>query len=169
MMGYIMPPAGGIMAFAANNHVTPLDLMFFYTPAKAFEMMDKYGEAGRAVYLKIELTADIIYPIIYTLFMVCSFPGCSSAALNPVAKYKNGMSCRLAHGSLTCWKMLTRIHACHVSIKTCIYSLAHHDFRFTQVGVLSHHGWTCTGGTCKSSDERIQKASVVTFPLESHP
>ena len=68
MMGYIMPLAGGILAFAANNHVTPLDLMFFYTPAKAFEMLDKYGEAGRAIYLKIELTADIIYPIIYTLF-----------------------------------------------------------------------------------------------------
>jgi hypothetical protein len=68
MMGYIMPLAGGIMALAANNHVTPLDLMFFYTPTRAFEMMDKYGEAGRAVYLKIELTADIIYPIIYTLF-----------------------------------------------------------------------------------------------------
>jgi hypothetical protein len=68
MMGYIMPLAGGIMALAANNSVSPLDLMFFYTPAKAFEMMDKYGEAGRAIYLKIELTADIIYPIIYTLF-----------------------------------------------------------------------------------------------------
>lgn len=68
MMGYIMPVAGGIIALAANNSVTPLDLMFFYTPTKAFEMMDKYGEAGRAIYLKIELTADIIYPIIYTLF-----------------------------------------------------------------------------------------------------
>ena len=68
MMGYIMPLAGGILAFAANNHVTPLDLMFFYTPTQAFEMIDKYGAAGRALYLKIELTADIIYPIIYTLF-----------------------------------------------------------------------------------------------------
>jgi hypothetical protein len=68
MMGYIMPLAGGIMALAANNSVMPLDLMFFYTPTQAFEMMDKYGEAGRAIYMKIELTADIIYPIIYTLF-----------------------------------------------------------------------------------------------------
>jgi hypothetical protein len=68
MMGYIMPLAAGILAFAANNHVTPLDLMFFYTPAQAFAMIDKYGEAGRAIYLKIELTADIIYPIVYTLF-----------------------------------------------------------------------------------------------------
>ena len=68
MMGYIMPLASAIMAFAANNSVLPLDLMFFYTPAKAFAMIEKYADAGRAVYLKIELTADILYPIIYTLF-----------------------------------------------------------------------------------------------------
>jgi hypothetical protein len=68
MMGYVMPLAAGIMAFAANNSVLPLDLMFFYTPDKAFAMIEKYGEAGRAIYLKIELTADIVYPIIYTLF-----------------------------------------------------------------------------------------------------
>ena len=68
MMGYVMPLAAGIMAFAANNSVLPLDLMFFYTPEQAFDMIDKYGEAGRSVYFRIELTADIIYPIIYTLF-----------------------------------------------------------------------------------------------------
>jgi hypothetical protein len=68
MMGYVMPIAGGIMALAANNSVMPLDLMFFYTPERAFAMIEKYGEAGRAIYMKIELTADIIYPIIYTLF-----------------------------------------------------------------------------------------------------
>ncbi len=68
MMGYIMPVAGGIMAFAANASVTPLDLMFFYSPAQAFAMIEKYGVAGREIYLKIELTADIIYPIVYTLF-----------------------------------------------------------------------------------------------------
>ena len=68
MMGYIMPLAGGLLAFAANASVMPLDLMFLYTPEKAFAMLDKYGEAGRALYMKIELTADIIYPIIYTLF-----------------------------------------------------------------------------------------------------
>ena len=68
MAGYVMPLAAGIMAFAANNSVLPLDLMFFYTPEQAFAMIDKYGEAGRSIYWKIELTADIIYPIIYTLF-----------------------------------------------------------------------------------------------------
>jgi hypothetical protein len=68
MAGYIMPVAAGIIAFAANNSVMPLDLMFFYTPEEAFAMIDKYDEAGRSIYWKIELTADILYPIIYTLF-----------------------------------------------------------------------------------------------------
>jgi hypothetical protein len=68
MMGYIMPVASAILELAANNSVLPLDLMFFYSPAAAFAMLQKYGQAGRELYTKIELTADIIYPIIYTLF-----------------------------------------------------------------------------------------------------
>jgi hypothetical protein len=68
MMGYIMPLAGGLLAFAANASVLPLDLMFFYTPDQAFAMIEKYGTTGRDLYMKIELTADIVYPIVYTLF-----------------------------------------------------------------------------------------------------
>ena len=68
MMGYIMPLAGGLLAFAANASVLPLDLMFFYIPDQAFAMIEKYGAAGRDLYMKIELSADIIYPIVYTLF-----------------------------------------------------------------------------------------------------
>ena len=68
MMGYIMPVASAILALAANNSVLPLDLLFFYTPAEAFAMLEKYGAAGRALYMKIELTVDLLYPIIYTLF-----------------------------------------------------------------------------------------------------
>ena len=41
VMGYVMPVAAGIMALAANNSVLPLDLMSFYTPQQAFEMLDK--------------------------------------------------------------------------------------------------------------------------------
>ena len=64
MAGYIMPVAGGILALAANNSVLPLDLMFFYTPDTAFEMIEKYGPAGRDLFTKILLTFDILYPVI---------------------------------------------------------------------------------------------------------
>jgi hypothetical protein len=69
MMGYIMPVSSAILALAANNSVLPLDLMFLYTPAEAFAMIEKYGPAGRALYIKIELSVDIIFPIVYTLFL----------------------------------------------------------------------------------------------------
>ena len=89
MMGYIMPLASAIMALAANNSVMPLDLMFFYTPAKAFAMIEKYGPAGRAVYMKIELTADIIYPIIYTLFYGLLLSWLFQRAFKPDSKMQN--------------------------------------------------------------------------------
>ena len=86
MMFYVMPLAAGILAFAANNSVLPLDLMFFYTPAQAFEMMDKYGAAGRSIYLKIELTADVIYPMIYTSFFGLLISWLFQRAFKPESK-----------------------------------------------------------------------------------
>lgn len=47
----------------------PLDLEFFgYSAEKAYRMIESYGEAGRAAYRTFELTGDIAYPIVYTLF-----------------------------------------------------------------------------------------------------
>lgn len=63
----VMPYMGAIMALAANNGTGPLDLNLFYTPEQAFAAINAYGETGRSVYRIIELTADIIYPVIYTL------------------------------------------------------------------------------------------------------
>lgn len=53
---------------AYSGGIGPIDLRFTYTPAEVFAMVAAYGEAGRAFYRMIELTADIAYPITYTLF-----------------------------------------------------------------------------------------------------
>lgn len=53
---------------AGSGGVGPIDLQFFYTPEKAYSMVASYGEAGRADYRLFELTGDILYPIVYTLF-----------------------------------------------------------------------------------------------------
>jgi hypothetical protein len=57
-----------VTQIAANQSATPLDLMMVYTPQQAFEMMERYGEAGRSAYLTAELTADIIYPLAGMVF-----------------------------------------------------------------------------------------------------
>lgn len=51
------------------NGTSPLDLEFFYTPEKAYSALAAYGEKGRIEYRNILLTADIAWPILYTLFL----------------------------------------------------------------------------------------------------
>lgn len=53
---------------AGSGGVGPIDLQFFYSPEKVYSMVESYGDAGRASYRTFELTGDIIYPIVYTLF-----------------------------------------------------------------------------------------------------
>ena len=50
------------------NAAGPIDLQFFYTPEKVYGMIGSYGNEIRALYRIFELTGDIIYPIVYTLF-----------------------------------------------------------------------------------------------------
>lgn len=53
----------------ANSGGTgPIDLQFFYTPEKVYSMIASYGDATRAMYRTFELTGDIVYPVVYTLF-----------------------------------------------------------------------------------------------------
>jgi hypothetical protein len=65
-MGLIMPLIGGLMRDGTGTQ-HPLDLQFFSTPAKMFAMIASYGEYGRPFYRNMELTVDILYPIVYTL------------------------------------------------------------------------------------------------------
>jgi hypothetical protein len=53
---------------ANPNAAGPIDLQFFYTPEKVYGMIASYGDEIRASYRIFEMTGDIIYPIIYTLF-----------------------------------------------------------------------------------------------------
>jgi hypothetical protein len=64
-MGVILPAAQKQMETGGG---TPLDLMFFPTPEKIFSTLNQFSPAALAFYRTIELTADILYPITYTLF-----------------------------------------------------------------------------------------------------
>lgn len=46
----------------------PLDLMFAYSPAEAFATIAAFSEHSRSAYRLFLLSADIVYPITYTLF-----------------------------------------------------------------------------------------------------
>jgi hypothetical protein len=64
----VILPNQGAKIEAGSGGVGPIDLQLFYTPEKGYSMVESYGEAGRADYRLFELTGDILYPIVYTLF-----------------------------------------------------------------------------------------------------
>jgi len=53
------------------NNTGPLDLQFFYTPEEAYSWLEAYGAEGRIQYRNILLTADVAWPMLYTLFLGC--------------------------------------------------------------------------------------------------
>lgn len=63
----VMPMFGA--AFMTNPDARPLDLMFAYTPEQAFASLTAFGEAGRSAYRLFLWTADLAYPISYTLMV----------------------------------------------------------------------------------------------------
>ena len=65
--GFLLPLIQGMMQ-GGQGGIQPLDLMMFATPEKIFGMIEKYGEYGRPFYRNVELTVDIVYPIVYLFF-----------------------------------------------------------------------------------------------------
>lgn len=65
--GFLLPLIQGMMQDGQGG-VQPLDLMMFATPEKIFGMIERYGEYGRPFYRNVELTVDIVYPIVYLFF-----------------------------------------------------------------------------------------------------
>jgi hypothetical protein len=64
----VILPARKAAMESASGGTGPIDLQIFYTPDKVYKMVESYGEAGRASYRTFELTVDILYPVVYTLF-----------------------------------------------------------------------------------------------------
>lgn len=45
------------------------DMSFYYTAEDLYRMAEAYGEQGRHAYVKARFTFDLIWPIVYTLFL----------------------------------------------------------------------------------------------------
>jgi hypothetical protein len=46
-----------------------IDTQFTYTPDQAFQMVSAYGPEGRPLYILTTLTADLLYPLDYSLLL----------------------------------------------------------------------------------------------------
>ncbi len=57
----VLFPAAGI-----GDH-KPLDLYLSYSPDQAYEYLNGLGAKGRIAYARMELTTDLLFPVVYSL------------------------------------------------------------------------------------------------------
>ncbi len=62
------------LSMGSNPDLKPLDLQLHYDADKAYDLIGAYSEAERKTYMLIEMTLDVVYPLIYaTLFAFLLF------------------------------------------------------------------------------------------------
>ncbi|CAG0950062.1 hypothetical protein ANRL4_00018 [Anaerolineae bacterium] len=87
--GFLLPLIQGMLQ-GGQGGIQPLDLMLFASPEKIFGMIERYGEYGRPFYRSVELTLDIVYPIVYLFFfglLISWFFQRGFAPDNPMRKF----------------------------------------------------------------------------------
>ena len=65
-------PAQSAQAEANSGGGDSPDMSFYYSPEDLYQMAEAYGETGRQEYIRVRFTFDLIWPIVYTLFLVTS-------------------------------------------------------------------------------------------------
>ena len=63
--GYILKNTENKIIELAGKSVSIIDLTFGFNPQKTLMMIGEYGDAARSYYARIELTTDVVYPIVY--------------------------------------------------------------------------------------------------------
>lgn len=63
-------PAQSSQAEVNSGGVGSPDTSLFYTPGELINMAEAYGPQGRAAYVQARFTFDLIWPLVYTFFLV---------------------------------------------------------------------------------------------------
>lgn len=69
--GLVLPGQAAQAKENSAGAATP-DLSFMYSTSDLYEMAQSYGADGRGLYVKARFTFDLVWPLVYTLFLVTS-------------------------------------------------------------------------------------------------
>jgi len=79
-------PGQASMAEANSGAAGSPDMSFFYSAEDLYRFAEMYGEQGRAAYVRARFTFDVVWPLVYTFFLVTAVSwvfGKAFAADNP--------------------------------------------------------------------------------------
>lgn len=63
-------PGQGTQTDQYGNAVGIPDLSLAYSPSELYAIAGDYGPEGRAAYIRVRFTFDVVWPVVYTLFLV---------------------------------------------------------------------------------------------------
>ena len=66
----LLLPLQAVKAESVIGDTPSPDLSFYYTAADLYRMAEAYGEEGRQLYVKTRYTFDLVWPLVYTMFLI---------------------------------------------------------------------------------------------------
>jgi hypothetical protein len=64
------------------------DTSFFYSPGDLYRMAESYGELGRQAYVRARFTFDLVWPLVYTLFLATAISWVFGRAFAPDSRWQ---------------------------------------------------------------------------------
>jgi hypothetical protein len=64
------------------------DTSLVYAPAHLYHMAESYGPEGRKVYLRARWTFDLVFPLVYTLFLVTAISWVFARVVQPASTWR---------------------------------------------------------------------------------
>jgi hypothetical protein len=81
-------PAQSAQAEAISGEAGSPDMSFFYAPQSLYQMADAYGEQGRSAYIQARFTFDLIWPVVYTLFLSTAISWVYARVFAPESRWR---------------------------------------------------------------------------------
>lgn len=69
-----------------DSTVSP-DMSFLYSPSDLYRMAESYGEQGRQAYVRARFTFDLVWPLVYTLFLTTAISWVFGRAFAPDSRW----------------------------------------------------------------------------------
>lgn len=64
------------------------DTSFFYAPGDLYRIAESYGEQGRQAYVRARFTFDLVWPLVYTFFLVTAISWVFGQAFVPDSRWQ---------------------------------------------------------------------------------
>lgn len=68
-LSFVLPQIASYSSEAIGQSESP-DQSFLYSGSQLYDLAESYGEGGRKTYILLRWTFDLVWPVVYTLFLV---------------------------------------------------------------------------------------------------